>query len=186
MRDPLRIRTILLTLGEYWRKTPDLRLGQLLLGAVAPSAACPELFYIEDEKLLAKLQTQFGWTAAQPAVDHMYNDIRTFLDSGIATFRVGYSGVSVELTRETEDIHLVTIKGIRHETLSAIKQHISSFEQFILDNNGTVEKNDHSNSWVPDTYTISYRSEISKITASLVDSICIITDQSDMKLAVIL
>ncbi len=84
MRDPRRIRTILYTLGEYWHKTPDLRLGQLILGAVSPSTACPELFYIEDEDLLAKLQAQVHWTAVQPAIDHMNYDIRTFLDTGIS------------------------------------------------------------------------------------------------------
>lgn len=47
-----------------------------------------------------------------PVVSHMNNDIRVFLDIGIATFRVGYSGVSIEMSRVTEEIHLVKIKGV--------------------------------------------------------------------------
>ena len=185
MRDPRRISGILQTLGEYWRDTPDIRLGQLLLGAVAPSTPCPELFYIEDEELLSKLQVQADWTAETPVVSFMINDTRRFLDIGVATFRVGYSGVSIELSRETEEIHLVKIKGIKLETLQLLKEHhFNDFEKFLLDNNGTVEWNDRSSYWEPETFTISYRSDNPKATASLADSICIITDQSEFKLVV--
>lgn len=56
MRDPARISVILQAVEEVWQAEPDLRLGQLLICAVKPHDPCPDLFYIEDEELLAKLQ----------------------------------------------------------------------------------------------------------------------------------
>lgn len=56
MRDPQRISVVLETLRQAWQQNPDLRLGQLLVIAASPKEPCPELFYIEDDKLLAGLQ----------------------------------------------------------------------------------------------------------------------------------
>jgi len=52
MRDPKRIPKVLKELEEIWTKFPDLRLGQLLLNAVAD----PTLYYTEDEDLLKELK----------------------------------------------------------------------------------------------------------------------------------
>ena len=55
MRDPQRIDDVLAALREAWLESPDLRLGQLLINAVRPSAPCPEVFYVEDEVMLSGL-----------------------------------------------------------------------------------------------------------------------------------
>lgn len=52
MRDPDRIKKILDTLERAWTLNPELRLGQLIVNAARPAAPCPEVFYIEDDKLL--------------------------------------------------------------------------------------------------------------------------------------
>jgi uncharacterized protein YihD (DUF1040 family) len=51
MRDPARINEVLETLRAAWQLDPDLRLGQLIVNAVRPSSPCPEVFYVEDDKL---------------------------------------------------------------------------------------------------------------------------------------
>jgi hypothetical protein len=56
MRDPQRIDGVLAAIKEAWRLNPDLRLGQLIINTVRPAEPCPEVFYIEDEQLLARLQ----------------------------------------------------------------------------------------------------------------------------------
>lgn len=56
MRDPARIPQMLKALEEVWRADPDLRLGQLLVNATNFSGRrvlCPEIFYAEDDVLLA-------------------------------------------------------------------------------------------------------------------------------------
>ena len=58
MRDPARIDVILKRLSEIWKKNPDLRLGQLLVGA--NSLTTIPLFYTEDEALLDDVQEKFG------------------------------------------------------------------------------------------------------------------------------
>lgn len=42
-------------LGEFWKQQPELRLGQLIINAVRPQEPCPEVFYVKDERLRAKL-----------------------------------------------------------------------------------------------------------------------------------
>jgi len=42
---------------QVWTKSPDLRLGQMIVGAVAPEQPCPEVFYIEDAELRSRLET---------------------------------------------------------------------------------------------------------------------------------
>lgn len=53
MRDPKRIDDILSLIGEIWRDSPDLRLGQLILNVLgSPKGERPDadqLFFIEDD-----------------------------------------------------------------------------------------------------------------------------------------
>lgn len=59
MRDPARIPQMLKALEEVWRSDPDLRLGQLVVNATNFSGrkvVCPEVFYAEDDVLLAGLR----------------------------------------------------------------------------------------------------------------------------------
>ena len=52
MRNKYRIDAILNELQGIWMEVPDMRLGQLLLNVLKD----PELYYIEDEELIAKLK----------------------------------------------------------------------------------------------------------------------------------
>ncbi len=56
MRDPERIDAMLLALREIWTADPDLRLGQLIIIGTKPITPCPEVFYVDDEKLLIGLR----------------------------------------------------------------------------------------------------------------------------------
>ncbi|WP_193786903.1 hypothetical protein [Lacinutrix algicola] len=55
MRDKNRIPKILNELERIWKANPDFRLGQLIVAGAIPKEPCPEVFYIEDEKLLKGL-----------------------------------------------------------------------------------------------------------------------------------
>lgn len=55
MRDPSRIKEILAVLEKIWSANPDLRLGQIIVNATQSKEPCPEVFYLEDSKLLARL-----------------------------------------------------------------------------------------------------------------------------------
>lgn len=57
MRDPQRIDDVLAALRGAWLESPDLRLGQLLINAARPCAPCPEVFHMEDEELLRRLNS---------------------------------------------------------------------------------------------------------------------------------
>ena len=52
MRKKDRIDSIVTKLEEIWVQFPDLRLGQLLLNV----SKDPELYYLEDEELIEKLE----------------------------------------------------------------------------------------------------------------------------------
>lgn len=52
MRDPNRIEELIVDLRNLWKKKPDLRLGQLLVNL----SANKDLFYLEDEDLLAQIR----------------------------------------------------------------------------------------------------------------------------------
>lgn len=52
MRDPNRIDGVLAQIAKVWKKYPDLRLSQLIIGA---SGGDP--FYIEDDQLVTLLRT---------------------------------------------------------------------------------------------------------------------------------
>jgi len=56
MRDPSRIDAMLTLLGQVWRKSPDLRLGQLVVCAARPEPPCPAIFHIEDDRLAVGLR----------------------------------------------------------------------------------------------------------------------------------
>ena len=56
MRDPARIDRMLELLREVWTRSPDLRLGQLIVNAVRPQEPCPEVFSIEDTVLARRLE----------------------------------------------------------------------------------------------------------------------------------
>lgn len=56
MRDPRRIDSMLMKIGEIWKKNPDLRLNQLLSNAASRAKwSDNDLFYLEDDKLLVGL-----------------------------------------------------------------------------------------------------------------------------------
>ena len=56
MRDPKRIQRILGKLAFYWRKNPDLRLGQLIYNIHAQAGeGKADIFNIEDEELERRL-----------------------------------------------------------------------------------------------------------------------------------
>jgi hypothetical protein len=58
MRDPQRINEVLAELKRVWELQPDLRLGQLIVIASHPKEACPDVFYVEDDKLLAGIYSK--------------------------------------------------------------------------------------------------------------------------------
>ena len=49
-RDPNRIEEILLLLSLFWKKNPDLRLGQIIEN-IASRSGC-HTFYMEDDKVI--------------------------------------------------------------------------------------------------------------------------------------
>ena len=52
MRDPERIPRIIQKLEAYWRKHPDLRLGQIVENAKTKSGIfSTDVFYVEDDKI---------------------------------------------------------------------------------------------------------------------------------------
>ncbi len=55
MRDPKRIDMILKELEYYWKKNPDLRLGQIISN-MGSFANAPDIFYMEDEKMFCFLR----------------------------------------------------------------------------------------------------------------------------------
>jgi uncharacterized protein YihD (DUF1040 family) len=63
MRDPNRINRILEKLRAAWLSSPDLRLGQLVMNAIAMTEDRPvnDIFYIEDD------QTEKGLNATLKA-----------------------------------------------------------------------------------------------------------------------
>lgn len=66
MRDPARIDQMLEMLREVWKRSPDLRLGQLIVNAVRPQEPCPEVFSIEDTMLTHRLERMLKDLPAPP------------------------------------------------------------------------------------------------------------------------
>lgn len=56
MRDPDRIALVLESIESLWKQYPDLRLGQFLLNV----SRDPELYYIEDEELVERMQEVYN------------------------------------------------------------------------------------------------------------------------------
>jgi uncharacterized protein YihD (DUF1040 family) len=56
-RNPKRIPKILKELSKVWQKYPDLRFGQLLMNCYINGT---DLYYIEDEQLIKKLNEVYG------------------------------------------------------------------------------------------------------------------------------
>ena len=57
MRDPARIDPMLELVRQVWMRSPDLRLGQLIVNAVRPGEPCPEVYAIEGTVLARRLET---------------------------------------------------------------------------------------------------------------------------------
>lgn len=55
---PIKKRLVLEALMDYWTRHPHQRLGQLIYNVTAPSAPCPEIFYIEDGELYKLLENE--------------------------------------------------------------------------------------------------------------------------------
>jgi hypothetical protein len=53
MRDPERIPLVLEEIRKYWKRCPDLRLGQLLW-----ALAGRDPFYMEDDELVRRIQEE--------------------------------------------------------------------------------------------------------------------------------
>lgn len=61
MKDPKRIDKALEILGHYWKKYPDLRLGQLLCNVTEDGLdGNPNLYYVEDEYLMVAIMMRYG------------------------------------------------------------------------------------------------------------------------------
>lgn len=58
MRDPKRIEPMLEAIRRIWTAYPDLRLTQLVVNAARTGVPCPELFYLEDEEMLKRLNAE--------------------------------------------------------------------------------------------------------------------------------
>ncbi len=57
MRDPERIAKVLHLIYRIWKKYPDMRLMQIIFGALDKEE---DLFNLEDEELLIKLKDKYG------------------------------------------------------------------------------------------------------------------------------
>ena len=66
MRDPARIDRILTKLGEVWRKSPDLRLGQLVDNLRIQAPTSFQCFSFEDDRIEAAIDRVIagGWEAS--------------------------------------------------------------------------------------------------------------------------
>ncbi len=51
MRDPARIDTMIDVLRTLWKKSPDMRLGQLIINALGSDP-----WFLEDDEALVKLE----------------------------------------------------------------------------------------------------------------------------------
>lgn len=57
MRNPDRIDPFLKELGEYWKKVPDWRFGQLIVNVLGVSAKDP--FFLEEKETLEVFEKYF-------------------------------------------------------------------------------------------------------------------------------
>ena len=63
MRPTTRIDPILVALRELWLRQPDQRLGQLLVNLANPANPCPEVFHLDDDTLLSRIEGALARTA---------------------------------------------------------------------------------------------------------------------------
>lgn len=54
--EPDTNKEMLETIEKAWAKYPELRLAQLLVNAIKPSEPCSEMYYVEDSRLINKLE----------------------------------------------------------------------------------------------------------------------------------
>jgi hypothetical protein len=66
VRDQARIDQILDLLREVWTRSPDLRLGQLIVNAVGAREPCSEVYALEDTALARRLRRLLRQPPAQP------------------------------------------------------------------------------------------------------------------------
>ncbi len=66
MRDPARIPEMCRLLQRAWERAPDLRLGQLVVNAIAPASPCAEVFYAEESRTRRGLERLVRAGAAEP------------------------------------------------------------------------------------------------------------------------
>jgi hypothetical protein len=67
MRDPSRIDQMLELVRQAWMRSPDLRLGQLIVNAVQPCEPCSEVFAVEDTVLARRLGRMLNQQPASPS-----------------------------------------------------------------------------------------------------------------------
>jgi hypothetical protein len=60
MRDPARIEPMVKLIRAAWELYPDMRLGQLFVNIVRPKQPCPEVFYVEDDELVRRVEAYFS------------------------------------------------------------------------------------------------------------------------------
>lgn len=58
-KEPHLQEAVILALREAWARNPEMRLTQLLVNVIAPHEPCPEIFSMEDSKLI-KLLNRFS------------------------------------------------------------------------------------------------------------------------------
>lgn len=56
MRDPKRIPLLLARIQDMWEKSPDLRLGQLILNAIEPG----QEYHLECEVIVSQMEALYG------------------------------------------------------------------------------------------------------------------------------
>jgi len=56
MRSSTRIDPILAAVRELWLRHPDQRLAQLVVNLANPVNACPEVFHLDDDALLERIE----------------------------------------------------------------------------------------------------------------------------------
>jgi len=78
MRDPERIPRMLETIGKFWEKHPDLRLGQLMVLMAqygvedAKKDSCRSVFYVEDDELIRRLESMKAEQALRRTCRYVY------------------------------------------------------------------------------------------------------------------
>ena len=55
-REPDIEKEVLAALLLAWKEQPYQRLGQFLVNTIMPTGHCPEIFYLEDSKLIELLK----------------------------------------------------------------------------------------------------------------------------------